>query len=134
MKNALIIIAHGSRSSTANQEIKSLVSAIEQMQQTQQANYTFYRHAFLEASQPNLSQACEELITQQTQAIDIYPLFLALGEHAGKDIPALVAELIEQHPHCQIRLLDYLGHSQVLVATVSQHIDEQIHSTQDQDK
>ncbi|MAZ88724.1 MAG: sirohydrochlorin cobaltochelatase [Cellvibrionaceae bacterium] len=116
---ALIIMAHGSRRDSANQEFFQLVERI-----ANQSDYPCVVPALLEQAPPTLLQAAQKL-PETIQAIDVYPLFFNCGRHVEKDIPAQVAELMEARPQADIRLLSYFGQSQELSNLVVEHINQQ---------
>ncbi len=116
---ALVIMAHGSRRDSANQEFFQLVERI-----ANQSDYQCVVPALLEQAPPTLLQAAQNL-PESIQAIDVYPLFFNCGRHVEKDIPAQVAELMEAQPHIDIRLLSYFGQSQELSHLVVEHINQQ---------
>ena len=113
-------MAHGSRRDSANQEFFTLVERINQ----QAGQYRCVIPALLEQAPPTLMQSCMAL-PANIETIDIYPLFFNCGKHVEKDIPAQVAEVMEQYPDKTIKLLSYLGSSAELAGFVVEHIDEQ---------
>ena len=71
--------------------------------------------AYLELSEPSLSQACAELVVNGAQSVRIVPMLLGVGKHAREDIPRLVTELKITHPHVAFELAPAVGESDVLV-------------------
>lgn len=118
-QKALIIMAHGSRRESANQEFFALVTQLQQ----QNDNYGQVIPALLEQAPPTLLQASLSLPDTITE-IDVYPLFFNQGKHVEKDIPAQVAEVMEQFPQKTIRLLPYFGSSPDLSSLMLKHIAE----------
>lgn len=117
---ALIIMAHGSRRDSANQEFFELIKRIDQREK----KYACVVPALLEQAPPTLLQVAAEL-PETIRAIDVYPLFFNCGRHVEKDIPMQVSELMEQYPHKQIRLLDYFGQSPNLADLILNHVEQQ---------
>ena len=105
-QKALVVIAHGSRRDSANQEFFQLVERIG----AGNSSYACTRPALLEQAPPTLLQACMELPEGICQ-IDVYPLFFNCGRHVEKDIPAQVAEVMDALPDVEVRLLPYFGSS-----------------------
>lgn len=116
--SALIIIAHGSRLASANEEFFALVDTVAQAT----PDYSLVLPALLEAAPPTLLQACQDAVDKGAQQIVVYPLFFNHGRHVGKDIPALVAEAMEQFPDIDIELRDYFGSNPQLAQTVINHL------------
>ena len=103
---ALLIIAHGSRRKEANDEFITLVQKIRNRSK---GEYEFVKHAFLEFYPPTLSDTVTDVITQGANEIYVFPYFLNSGNHVTRDIPALVHQMMQSYPECDIRLLPSLG-------------------------
>jgi sirohydrochlorin ferrochelatase len=52
----------------------------------------------MEISEPTISQAVTECVSQGARTVIIAPYFLSKGRHIQEDIPALVREAQVQHP------------------------------------
>lgn len=103
--HALIIIAHGSRRSASNDEIRELVMQLKTMAH----GFAHIEAAFLELTEPSINSACEALIAKGCTKISCLPYFLAAGNHIIRDIPGIIAELREKHPDTDITQLAYIG-------------------------
>lgn len=116
---ALVIMAHGSRRDSANEEFFSLVASMAEQNQ----DYDFIKPALLEQAPPTLLETCLSL-PAEVVSIDIYPLFFNRGKHVEKDIPAQVAEVMEQLSDKRVRLLPYFGSAEGLAGLVLKHVAE----------
>jgi sirohydrochlorin cobaltochelatase len=107
MNKALILFAHGAR----DPEWARPVQAVAQRLQTENPDLPV-TIAFLEFMSPALPDAINE-ITRQTGAaplqIDILPFFIAQGGHLRQEVPVMLAQIRQQHPQLQLRLLPPLG-------------------------
>jgi sirohydrochlorin ferrochelatase len=121
-QTALVVMAHGSRRDSANQEFVELVKTIAETS----PQFDQVLPAFLEQAPPTLMQTCQTLIEDDIKKIYVYPLFFNNGRHVGKDIPAQVAEVMENFPAIEIELLDYFGTAPELASTVGNHISNQL--------
>ena len=102
----MVMIAHGSRKTDANEEFINLV------QRLNQHNLSVYRtitHAFLEMAKPDITEAIGGLIETGVEDIDIFPYFLNCGNHITRDIPKLITDNQQQHQNVRITLLPYFG-------------------------
>lgn len=125
-KKALIIMGHGSRRTEANIEFESYARNLAAADRASEApQYDFVSAAFLELTSPTMMQACAEAIEQSCSSIDVYPLFLNQGRHVEKDIPQQLAEVMDQHPDIEVRLLDYMGSSNDLTGFILNHLRTQ---------
>lgn len=116
-RRALVIIAHGSRRTEANEEFFALVKHVSEGS----TGYAAIVPALLEQAPPTLLQACLSL-PEGIEQIDVYPLFLNQGRHVEKDIPAQVADVMEAMPEKTVRLLNYFGQSAGFPALIVQHL------------
>jgi len=87
MKNALVIIDHGShRPESGN----VLLRAVEKIRST--GAWFFVAGAHMDIEQPSLRMAIETCLAQQPDRIVIVPFMLAPGRHSAEDIPRLARE------------------------------------------
>ncbi|MCW8822126.1 MAG: CbiX/SirB N-terminal domain-containing protein [Sulfurovum sp.] len=105
-KNALILIAHGSRKESSNSEVQNLMLKVEELTKEK---YQITQAAFLEFAEPSLDKAIELCIEKGATSIVILPYFLASGNHVSKDIPSLVKEMQNRNPDVNIRVTSHLG-------------------------
>ncbi|MGS2717329.1 sirohydrochlorin chelatase [Eionea flava] len=120
-KTVLIVMAHGSRKSEANQEFEALARDIA----TQSHGYAAVKPCFLELATPKLADAVEACIGAGHTRFDVYPLFFNQGNHVTKDIPRQITQLQTQYPHCHFHCLEYFGLYKQLSQQVLVHIDQQ---------
>ena len=125
MSKALLIMAHGSRSDTANDEFRALVEAVAESAPGAGEEYVAVLPCFLELAQPSLVEAIQQLEHQPVTHVQLYPLFFNKGKHVGKDIPAQVEDARERFPALTIELQDYFGNADGLASLVLEHIASQ---------
>lgn len=114
--NALIIVAHGSRKASSNEEVKVLGEKVKALQEK---NYNFVMTAFLEFASPSLEESIISTINSGANEIVILPYFLASGKHVTRDIPELVETVQMSHPQVKITLKQHLGSSPAIVTLLS---------------
>ncbi|MEP5230516.1 MAG: CbiX/SirB N-terminal domain-containing protein [Alloalcanivorax sp.] len=125
MSKALLIMAHGSRSETANDEFRALVDTVAESAHAAGQEYVAVLPCFLELATPSLIEAIQQLEHQPVKTVQLYPLFFNKGKHVGKDIPAQIEEARERFPDLEIELLEYFGNARGLASLVLQHIGGQ---------
>lgn len=126
MSKALLIMAHGSRSETANDEFRELVEKVAESAHANGHEYVAVIPCFLELARPSLIEAVQQLEHQPVDAVQLYPLFFNKGKHVGRDIPAQIDEARERFPHLDITLLDYFGNAEGLAGLMLSHIAGQV--------
>ena len=125
MSKALLIMAHGSRSDTANNEFRALVETVAESAHASGQEYAAVIPCFLELAQPSLVEAIQQLEHQPVSTVQLYPLFFNKGKHVGRDIPAQIEDARQRFPDLSIELLEYFGNAHGLTSLILQHVGEQ---------
>ena len=102
---ALIIVAHGSKVKSSNDEIVDIVSKIK----SNIDDNILVFHAFLELSEPSIFMAINKAIAENCKRIKIFPYFLAAGRHVQEDIPCEIKKFKKQYPEIEFILLPHIG-------------------------
>ena len=103
---ALIIVAHGSKMKSSNDEI---VTIVEKIKETNENTNLHIFHAFLELSEPSLFITINNAINKNCKKIKIFPYFLAAGKHVLEDIPCEIKKIKKQYPELEFILLPHIG-------------------------
>ena len=106
---ALLIVAHGSRRASSNEEVRQLT---EKMIIEAQGRFDAVRCAFLELAEPSIPEGLRGLIEDGFGDITVVPYFLSAGRHVAEDIPAEVSKITAEYPGASIRIAPYLGLAQ----------------------
>lgn len=107
---ALLLIAHGSRKASSNQEVADLASKLQQLP----SDFSCIGHGFLELTTPKVPDAVHALVEQGATHITLLPYFLAAGMHVSEDLPELLAQAQEAHPEVTFNLLEHLGAAELM--------------------
>ena len=103
---ALIVVAHGSKVESSNNEIKRIVDKIKENLKDEQLD-VFY--AFLELAEPSIFVSINKAITHGCKVIKVFPYFLAAGKHVKEDIPIEIKKFKKQYPDIKFELLPHIG-------------------------
>ncbi|MCY4420921.1 MAG: CbiX/SirB N-terminal domain-containing protein [Gammaproteobacteria bacterium] len=104
--DALLLIAHGSREQSANDEVRSLTRTLEQnLGQT----FGWIDCAFLELAEPCIAKGIDACIRNGASNITVLPYFLAAGRHVTVDIPAELEKAKLANPHVQLKVTPHIG-------------------------
>ena len=114
--SALIIVAHGSRKSSSNEEVKALGEKVKFLQDKR---YALVMTAFLEFATPSLEESILSCIDKGASEVVILPYFLASGNHVTRDIPEVLQKIQASHPQVKITLKEHLGSSSGMVRLLS---------------
>ncbi len=100
----LVIVAHGSRVSTSNQEVLELTCSISE---TSPRLKVFA--AFMELAEPSLVEVLEDCAMQTTEIVIVLPLFISAGRHVTNDLPAVIRKTAARYPHVCYKLMPHFG-------------------------
>lgn len=109
---SLLLIAHGSRRTESNDEVRALAVRLGEMTRS----FDTVSCAFLELAVPSIPEGIEACVQQGADEIVILPYFLSAGRHVAEDIPALVQPKQAQYAALKIELHPYLGAADALPA------------------
>ena len=101
---AIILFGHGSRDALWHLPIQAVAERIRVTSPS-----TTVTCAYLELTEPSLSNAAASLIETGVANITILPMFLGVGRHAREDLPALIAELKQNHPNTAFQVQPAVG-------------------------
>lgn len=111
MTHGLLLFAHGARD-------PAWAIPFEQARvqlQAQHGSGVPVALAFLEFMSPTLQEAGDQLAAQGCKRITVVPLFLGAGGHVRKDLPVLMAQMQQQHPHITWHLAPAVGETRTVV-------------------
>lgn len=103
-KTAIILFGHGSRDALWHLPIQAVAERIRITSPN-----TTVTCAYLELTEPSLPDAAAGLIDTGVSDITILPMFLGVGRHAREDLPALIAELKQNHPSTAFQVQPAVG-------------------------
>ena len=105
---SLLIVAHGSRRESSNEEVRQLAMRLAD---NQQSGFSEVSAAFLEIAEPSIPQGLEACIQRGATEVIVFPYFLAAGRHVVEDIPAEIAPVVNRYPDITVQIAPHLGFS-----------------------
>jgi len=102
----LLIIAHGSRRETSNEEVRQLATRIAENSNCEFSEVTA---AFLEIAEPSIPEGLEQSILRGAKEVVVFPYFLAAGRHVVEDIPGEIAPVQKKYSQVIVRIAPHLG-------------------------
>jgi sirohydrochlorin cobaltochelatase len=103
-KTAIILFGHGSRDALWHLPIQAVAERVRIASPN-----TAVTCAYLELTEPSLLDAAAQLVGVGISNITILPMFLGVGRHAREDLPALITELQQNHPHVTFHVQPAVG-------------------------
>ena len=115
-ERALILFAHGARAASwaePFERLRALAAA-----RLPQCSVSL---AFLELMTPSLADEVTALAARGVNHITIVPVFLGMGGHLQRDLPALVDGLRAQHPQLAIEVAGPVGQDAGVLAAMADY-------------
>ena len=119
---SLLIIAHGSRRESSNEEVRQLVTRIAGQQQS---GFDDVSAAFLELATPSIPDGLEACIERGAEEVVVFPYFLAAGRHVVEDIPEQVIPVKDKYPKVTVRIAPHLGVAEAMPAMILETASDQ---------
>ena len=119
--HALLLFAHGSSDPGWVEPFIKLKAAVQAREPGRKVEL-----AFLERMQPTFDDAVAALQKQGVLQITVAPIFLAIGGHMRKDLPALVSAA-QQRTGIEFRVLPALGELDPLIEFIAEWVLGALH-------
>lgn len=113
----LLIVAHGSRRASSNDEVRMLALKVADNLQVVVDNVAV---AFLEFASPSIEAALDDCFSSGTEKVVVLPYFLSGGNHVVKDMPREIQLVSNKWPDKEIVMLPHIGASDAMVNLVAQ--------------
>ena len=114
---ALVIVAHGSRRTASNDEVRELSRNVAEVSG---AEFPIVNTGFLELAEPLIPDVIAQCIEQGATEVDVLPYFLSAGRHVIEDVPAEVAIAKARFPEAVIRIKPHIGGLPAMVTLISE--------------
>jgi sirohydrochlorin ferrochelatase len=109
MKTALLVLVHGSPRPVANADMFRVVEEVKA-----RGVFDHVAVGFMECNKPTIPDAVDACAATGAERIVAVPYFLHTGTHVADDLPTLLEEARERHPHIQFQMGRYIGMSPLL--------------------
>lgn len=117
MGTAILLIAHGSRHASANEDLHHLVRILRE-----RGEFPIVEAAFLELAEPAIEPGGVKCVEQGAELVVLTPYFLSAGIHVQRDLVAARTRLAERFPDVTFRLAEPIGRHPLLVEIVLDRI------------
>jgi len=103
---ALLIVAHGSRRETSNEEVRQITRQVSELAGDE---FGLVASGFLELADPSIPDGIQHCIDAGADEVVVLPYFLSAGRHVAEDIPAEIRLAQDNNPDARISQASYLG-------------------------
>jgi len=107
---ALLLIAHGSQSKKAGEEVAALAARLRA-----EAGFSIVEHAYLDVDRPDIPEGLARCVDAGAKEILVLPHFLNSGNHVLHDIPKIVDEEKTRYVGVRIRIAKPIGAHERLI-------------------
>ena len=118
-RSAILLIAHGSRQQSANNDLHELAERL-----AAQGAYPIVEPCFLELAEPDIQVGGDRCVERGATRVLMIPYFLSAGVHLHRDLTAARDELNQRHPDLKFILGSPLGPHPLLDELVANRIRE----------
>jgi len=121
VKTAILMMAHGSRITDANDAAREVAAMVREI-----TGFELIEVAFRELYDPNIQQGIDTCVAKGAQRILLMPYFLFMGAHVQHDLPEEIAEARKRHPALIMEMGEHLGAHRKLAEIEAERIDESL--------
>ncbi|MGV6817219.1 MAG: sirohydrochlorin chelatase [Thiotrichales bacterium] len=111
----LLLIAHGSRRASSNDEVRTLATKMAELPDNE---FDAIIPAFLELAEPSIVEGFEQCVALGATEIVAVPYFLSAGRHVVEDIPADLTKAQARHPEINLTIKPHLGSADIMTRLV----------------
>ncbi len=119
MKEAVLLIGHGSRASQASDDMLRIAGMIRE-----EGEFPIVECGFLQLCPPTIEEAAERCIAEGAEKIWMIPYFLHRGIHIREDLPEVIQECRRRFPGVEMTMGEQLGVDPLLVRIVLNRVQE----------
>jgi sirohydrochlorin cobaltochelatase len=110
----LVLLAHGARDPAWAAPFEAVAGRVRE-----RAPQAAVRLAFLELMTPTLAEAAADLVALGCRRVDVVPVFLGVGGHVRRDVPAQVEALRRAHPQIGFALHEAVGETPCVITAIA---------------
>jgi len=119
--NGIILFGHGARDARWAEPFERLAVKLRGLMGPD----TRVDLAFLELMTPDLPSAISAQVTSGCTAVTVVPVFIGIGGHIRRDLPALVDQCRAAHPGIDIRCAEPVGEDDAVLDALAAYCQRQ---------
>ena len=116
-REAILMIAHGSRRQEANDDLYKLAAMVQESRPEK-----IVECAFLDVVKPTIPQGMEACIEKGAQRVLMFPYFLSAGRHVVDDLEHFQKESRLRWPEVTFQICPHLGLHPLMVQIVFERL------------
>ena len=103
-QTAVLLIAHGSRRTAANDDLVQLAQLV-----AERGGYQIVEVSYLEVTEPTIAAGGRKCVERGARRVLLLPYFLSAGMHVVHDLESQRAALATEFPQAEFVLCPHLG-------------------------
>lgn len=119
MKTAILMMAHGSRISEANDAAREVANMVQDM-----TGFEIVEVSFRELHEPNIQRGIDACVAKGAERILLMPYFLFMGAHVQHDLPEEIEMAQKRYPGLIMEMGGHLGAHRKLAEIETERINE----------
>jgi sirohydrochlorin ferrochelatase len=119
MKTAILMMAHGSRITEANNAAREVATMVREM-----INCEILEVSFRELHEPNIQSGIDACVAKGADRILLMPYFLFMGAHVQHDLPEEIEIAQKRYPGLIMEMGGHLGAHRKLAEIEAERIGE----------
>ena len=119
MKNALLVMVHGSPRPESNRDMFAVVDEVRA-----RGVFDLVNVGFMECNEPNIPDAINSLVDEGATNVVAVPYFLHTGNHVADDLPTILEEAQQKFPNVSFSMGDFLGRDPLVMDVLAQRVRE----------
>lgn len=119
VKEAIILLGHGSRVPDAGRNMEKVASGLKE-----KYAYEIVEVCYMSRLGPHFPEIFKKCVDQGAQQVMVVPYFLHDGLHLVLDIPSMMQKIARQYPGVRLVMGENLGFDAVLVDLVHRRITD----------
>ena len=119
MKNALLVMVHGSPRAESNRDMFAVVAEVRA-----RGAFDLVGVGFMECNEPSIPDAIDSLVDEGATKVVAVPYFLHTGNHVADDLPTLLEEAQLKFPAVSFSMGDYIGRDPLVMDVLAQRVRE----------
>ncbi len=121
-RNGIVLFGHGARDARWAEPFERLAKLLR----AQCGPSTTVSLAFLELMSPDLTTAIAEQAAGGCTTVTVVPVFVGVGGHIRRDLPAIIERCRAAHPGVDIRCVKPVGEDDAVLEALAQYCLRQI--------
>jgi sirohydrochlorin ferrochelatase len=121
VKTAILMMAHGSRISGANDAAREVATMVREM-----TGFEIVEVSFRELHEPNIQQGIDACVARGAERILLMPYFLFMGAHVQHDLPEEIEVAQKRYPELVMEMGGHLGAHWKLAEIEAERIGESL--------